>query len=70
MYYLGYVVSCEGITSQPSKIEAIMKIAHPENVKEVCRFLGMIKYYRDNVCMFDAFKKLVKIIQNNQGYPA
>ena len=45
--YLGYVVTREGIKPQPKKLEAIMKIAQPENVREVRRFLGMVQYYRD-----------------------
>ena len=45
--YLGYVVTREGIKPQPKKLEAIMNLAPPENVRDVRRFLGMVQYYRD-----------------------
>ena len=45
--YLGYVVTCEGITSQTNKIEAMQKIAQLSALKEVRMFLGMIQYSRD-----------------------
>ena len=45
--YLGYIFSREGIKYQPRKIEVIMKISRPTNIKDARRFLGMVQYYRD-----------------------
>jgi hypothetical protein len=45
--YLGYILTRDGITPQSNKIEAILAINPPTNVKELRRFLGMVQYYRD-----------------------
>jgi hypothetical protein len=45
--YLGYILTRDGIKPQPKKIEAILAIKPPTKVKELCRFLGMVQYYRD-----------------------
>ena len=36
--YLGYVLTYDGIKAQPNKVQG---------VKDIYRFLGMVKYYRD-----------------------
>ncbi len=43
--YLGYILTRDGIKPQPNKVQAAL--APPRNVKELCRFLGMVQYYRD-----------------------
>jgi hypothetical protein len=43
---LGHVISDEGITVDPVKVEAIMEWHAPTNVLEVCSFMGLVGYYR------------------------
>lgn len=43
---LGYIVSEEGITSDPAKVEAIAEMAPPRDIKGVRSFIGMAGYYR------------------------
>ena len=45
--YLGYVLTREGIKPQPKRAEAIIALMPPQNVKQLCRFLGMVQYCRD-----------------------
>ena len=45
--YLGYVLSRDGIKPQPKKVQAILALAPPQNVKQLRTFLGMVQYYRD-----------------------
>ena len=45
--YLGYILTRDGIKPQTNKIEAILALKSPTNVKELRRFLGMVQYYRD-----------------------
>jgi len=45
--YLGYILTREGIKPQPKKVQAILALNPPHNVKELWHFLGMVQYYRD-----------------------
>jgi hypothetical protein len=45
--YLGYILTREGIKPQPKKVQAILALNLPNNVKELRQFLGMVQYYQD-----------------------
>ena len=45
--YLGYMLTREGIKPQKNKVQAILALKAPTNVKELRRFLGMVQYYKD-----------------------
>ncbi len=45
--YLGYILTREGIKPQSKKVQAILALNPPKNVKELRHFLGMVQYYRD-----------------------
>jgi hypothetical protein len=45
--YLGYLITREGISPMPKKIEAIHKIKAPTTRKQLRSFIGMVNYYRD-----------------------
>ena len=45
--YLGYILTRDGIKPQANKVQAILALEPPSNVKELRRFLGMVQYYRD-----------------------
>jgi hypothetical protein len=45
--YLGCILTREGIKPQPKKVQAILTLNPPNNVKEIRHFLGMVQYYRD-----------------------
>jgi hypothetical protein len=44
--YLGHVISGEGISVDPSKIEAVKDWATPQDLKQLQSFLGLCNYYR------------------------
>lgn len=44
--YLGHVISHKGVTTDPSKVEAIRNRKTPQNVTELKEFLRMAGYYR------------------------
>ena len=44
--FLGHVISWDGITVDPSKIEAVVNWVKSTNVSEVRSFLGLAGYYR------------------------
>ncbi len=45
--YLSYILTREGIKPQPKKVQAILALNLPNNIKELRHFLGMVQYYRD-----------------------
>ena len=40
--FLGHVVSAEGVTADPSKVDAILNMKQPSTVTEIRRFMGMV----------------------------
>lgn len=44
--FLGFVISKNGITTNPQKVEAIQKFPPPTTLKELRSFLGLAGYYR------------------------
>jgi hypothetical protein len=47
MEYLGYILTRGGVKPHKKKIQAILALNPPNNVKELRQFLGMVQYYRD-----------------------
>jgi len=45
--YLGYILTRRGIKPQQKKVQAILTLKPPNNVKELRHFLGIVQYYRD-----------------------
>ncbi len=45
--YLGYILTRDGIKPQSNKLQAILAIQPPTNVKQLRHFLGMVQYYPD-----------------------
>ena len=43
--YLGHVVSLEGLSPDPAKVQAMRNWKVPESVIEICSFLGLAGYY-------------------------
>ena len=41
---LGHIISKEGIRIDPTRIEAILNIRHPRNIKELQAFIGKINF--------------------------
>lgn len=46
IYYLGHIISAQGVATDPSKIEVVLSRLTPTNVKELCSFLGLSDFYR------------------------
>ena len=60
--YLGHIVSEEGITHLPEKLESIQKILAPKTPMEVKQFLGLIGYYRKFVPRFSDLAQLLNAL--------
>ena len=44
--YLGFIISKDGVSTDPAKIEAVKNWPSPKNVREVRGFLGFTGWYR------------------------
>ena len=53
--FLGHVISAEGVSMDPQKIESVVNWKPPKNVLEVRSFLGLAVYYRKFV---EGFSKI------------
>ena len=48
MEYLRYILTRIGIKPQPQKVQAMLTITPPKQVKDLHdRFLGMVQFYKD-----------------------
>jgi len=43
---LGHIITKDGIIIDPDRIQAILQVPHPRNVKELQAFLGNINFLR------------------------
>uniref|UniRef100_A0A671UWP7 ribonuclease H n=1 Tax=Sparus aurata TaxID=8175 RepID=A0A671UWP7_SPAAU len=55
VHYLGHVISGEGVSTEPSKVEAVANWPMPKTVSDLRSFLGFASYYRRFV---EGFAKL------------
>ena len=52
IHYLGHLFSGTSILQLADKIEALMKLKPPTNIKEVGHFLGLTGYYHKFICSY------------------
>ena len=52
IHYLGHLISPEGISPLPNKLDSIKHMPVPNSAKEIKQFLGLTGYYRKSVPRF------------------
>ena len=64
--YLGYVISSNGMETDPSKIDAVTTWETPKNADDIRKFLGFMGYYHRFV---KDYSKIAKPLNDLLGEP-
>ena len=59
IHYLGHLISTEGISPLPNKLDCIQHMPVPKTVKEIKQFLGLTGYYQKFVPRFADISRLL-----------
>ncbi len=65
--YVGHIVSPDGVSTDPDKVEAVTKWPRPTDLKSLRSFLGFCGYYRRFVANYAAIVK--PLTELTKGYP-
>ena len=66
--FLGHIISREGIRTDPEKIEKMVNIGPPKNLKELRSRLGLFSFYRQYIKGFSSITKpMYELTQMENG---
>ena len=69
IHYLGHLISPEGISPLPNKLDCIQHMPVPKNMKEIKQFLGLTGYYRKFVPRFaDISRPLTTLTKKDKKF--
>lgn len=67
--YLGHEISKEGIRPPPDRVDALLNIPPPKNIKELRRIVGMFNWFRKFIANFSAIiGPLTRLLKKNQKF--
>ena len=65
--YLGHLISKEGVTTDPKKVEVVVQWPTPMSIKQLRGFLGLAGYYRRFVKDFGKIASPLTTLLKNEG---
>ena len=69
IHYLGHLISPEGISPLPNKLDCIKHMPAPKDTKEIKQFLGLTGYYRKFVPRFaDISRPLTTLMKKDRKF--
>ena len=69
IHYLGHLISLEGISPLPNKLDCIKHMPAPKDAKEIKQFLGLTGYYRKFVPRFaDISRPLTTLTKKDRKF--
>ena len=69
MQLLGYIITPDGIHSDPEKVRAIVDMPAPTSVKQMRSFMGMVNYYSKTIPGYALVSEpLVKLTRKHQAF--
>ena len=69
IHYLGHLISADGISPLPDKLDTIKNMPMPKDAKEIKQFLGLTGYYRKFVPRFaDISRPLTQLMKKEMKF--
>lgn len=65
--YVGHIVSADGVSTDPEKVEAVASWPQPTDLKSLRSFLGFCGYYRRFVANYSTIVR--PLTEQTKGYP-
>ena len=59
VYFLGFIISDQGVEVDPTKVQAIKRWPTPRNFFEVCNFHGLVTFFRHFIRNFNTIMTLI-----------
>ena len=69
IHYLGHLISADGISPLPEKLDSIKNMPAPKDLKEIKQFLGLTGYYKKIVPRFvDISRPLTQLMKKQRKF--
>ena len=66
---LGHIISEEGIKIDPKRIEGILEISHPRNIRELQYFIGKIIFLRRFIPnLAELLRNIINTLKRESGF--